>query len=397
MQFPISDQAAIAFAQTFYERIAQGFPVDAAVAEGRKVLYSSKQAEWATPVLYLRAKDGMLFGQASEDPPVAHDAAVGRAPDALRAPTAPAAEDDPWGAGGEVFRVFLATPDQNLETKHRQLSKTLKALDWVRVVDSVPRDDRQEHDTAVDHLVRRADLSVHLLGAHPGQRLDDDDPPDTLKTYQLEQLNIGLKADRPQLVIMTSEDKDSIGNDQYAATLDELAKLPREKARFELLITEKHRIAEKVVAKLEELKRARQAPSTSAAAGRTAFVDSHVDDQDSAVDLVAYLLERNVDTNIRTSSASDFAQLDETVKKSSLYVIVAGIVDRTWVNNRRSAIMKAAVKSRKPVLIARYAATPAAGDDRVEVTKSRFQFDGFNDSDQSWVDALFAVAEGEAV
>ena len=61
MQFPISDQAAIAFAQTFYQRIAQGFPVDAAVAEGRKVLYSSKQAEWATPVLYLRSKDGMAL------------------------------------------------------------------------------------------------------------------------------------------------------------------------------------------------------------------------------------------------------------------------------------------------------------------------------------------------
>jgi hypothetical protein len=190
---------------------------------------------------------------------------------------------------------------------------------------------------------------------------------------------------------MTSEDKDSIGNEQYAARLDELAKLPRDKARFELLITEKHRITEKVLAKLEELKRARHAPSssTAAGAGHTAFVDSHVDDQDRAVDLVAYLLERNVDTNIRTSSATDFAQLDETVRKSSLYVIVAGIVDRTWVNNRRSAIMKAAVKSRKPVLIARYAAAPAAGADRVEVTKSQFEFDGFNDSDQSWVDALF--------
>jgi hypothetical protein len=266
----------------------------------------------------------------------------------------------------------------------------------VRVVDSVPRDDRQQHDAAVDNLVRRADLSVHLLGAHPGQRLDDEDPPDTLKTYQLEQLSIGLKADRPQLVVMTSEDKESIGSEQYAARIDELAKLPRDKARFELLITDKNRITEKVLAKLEELKRARQAPSPSTAgAGRTAFVDSHVDDQECAVDLVAYLSERNVDTNIRTSSATDFAQLDETVKKSSLYVIVAGIVDRTWVNNRRSAIMKAAVKSRKPVLIARYAATPMEGADRVEVTKSRFEIDEFNDSDQSWVDALFAPAAGD--
>jgi hypothetical protein len=31
----------------------------------------------------------------------------------------------------------------------------------------------------------------------------------------------------------------------------------------------------------------------------------------------------------------------------------------------------------------------------VEVTKSRFEIDEFNDSDQSWVDALFAPAAGD--
>lgn len=64
MQFPISDKAAIIFAQTFYERIAQSFPVDAAVSDGRKRLLTGEGAEWATPVLYMRAVDGNLFDQA---------------------------------------------------------------------------------------------------------------------------------------------------------------------------------------------------------------------------------------------------------------------------------------------------------------------------------------------
>jgi hypothetical protein len=64
MQFPISDAAAIEFAGTFYPRLVDGFPVEAAVAEGRKALRTAdtKSWEWATPVLFMRSKDGALFG-----------------------------------------------------------------------------------------------------------------------------------------------------------------------------------------------------------------------------------------------------------------------------------------------------------------------------------------------
>jgi len=399
MQFPISDQAAVAFAQTFYERIAQGFPVDAAVAEGRKVLYSSKQSEWATPVLYLRSKDGMLFGPGSDDAAVASGAPAGVAPRMAAAP--PGAAVDPWGPGaGDALRVFLATPDQDREKLHAQLSKSLQALDGVLVIDSVPLDE-QKHAEAVDSLVRRADLCVHLLGANAGKRLDVDDGQ-PLRTFPLEQLEIGRQAARSQLVVITSEDKESISNAKYAARVDELAKLPRDKARFELVVTDKNRITDAVLAKLEELKKARQAALTPSASGsaavRTAFVDSHISDQERAIDLLAYLEERNINTEIRTSSSSsaaDFAQLDETVKKSSLYVIVAGTVDRNWVSNRKLAIMKSAVKSRAAILVAKYSATPVEGADTVEITGSRLDISALNDSDRSWVDALFAPAIGD--
>ncbi|WP_348267832.1 CHAT domain-containing protein [Edaphobacter paludis] len=62
MQFEISDDAAKAFAEEFYGAIADGYPVDAAVSEGRKALYTgSFGQEWATPVLYMRSPNGVLF------------------------------------------------------------------------------------------------------------------------------------------------------------------------------------------------------------------------------------------------------------------------------------------------------------------------------------------------
>ncbi|MEZ4865409.1 MAG: SUMF1/EgtB/PvdO family nonheme iron enzyme [Caldilineaceae bacterium] len=63
MQEAITDQAAIEFAQTFYENLASGLPVDAAVAEARKaILFEiANTLEWGTPVLYMRAADGRIF------------------------------------------------------------------------------------------------------------------------------------------------------------------------------------------------------------------------------------------------------------------------------------------------------------------------------------------------
>jgi tetratricopeptide (TPR) repeat protein len=61
MQFEISDDAAIAFAPAIYEALATGRPIDQATAEARKAIYSVSPLEWATPVLYLRTDDSVLF------------------------------------------------------------------------------------------------------------------------------------------------------------------------------------------------------------------------------------------------------------------------------------------------------------------------------------------------
>ncbi len=63
MQYAITDRAAIEFTHTFYESIADGLPVDTAVAEARvsMSLALPNTLEWGTPVLTLRAPDGHLF------------------------------------------------------------------------------------------------------------------------------------------------------------------------------------------------------------------------------------------------------------------------------------------------------------------------------------------------
>ncbi|MBP8059757.1 MAG: SUMF1/EgtB/PvdO family nonheme iron enzyme [Chloroflexi bacterium] len=63
MQYEISDKAATLLAEWFYESLADGLPVDAAVAEARKAinLDNDRSLEWGTPVLFMRTGDGRIF------------------------------------------------------------------------------------------------------------------------------------------------------------------------------------------------------------------------------------------------------------------------------------------------------------------------------------------------
>ncbi len=101
MQFEISDEAAITFAHEFYGAVADGYPVDAALAEARKAIFAEDNGlEWGTPVLYLRAPDGRIF-----------DVDRARAPSSTRGtavaePTAPAAS-----AAAPVVPATPVAPD----------------------------------------------------------------------------------------------------------------------------------------------------------------------------------------------------------------------------------------------------------------------------------------------
>src|SRR5262249_39355584 len=62
MQFEITDDAAIIFARELYAAIADGYPLEAALAEARGAIRDAGNlTEWGTPVLYSRAPAGPLF------------------------------------------------------------------------------------------------------------------------------------------------------------------------------------------------------------------------------------------------------------------------------------------------------------------------------------------------
>ena len=63
MQYAITDAAAMEFATAFYDALADGLPVDAALAEARKAIHIgvNNSLEWGTPVLLTRAADGVIF------------------------------------------------------------------------------------------------------------------------------------------------------------------------------------------------------------------------------------------------------------------------------------------------------------------------------------------------
>ena len=62
MQHEITESAALTFAEEFYVSLSDGLPVDTAVTEARKAIYAlPNESEWMTPVLYMRANNGVLF------------------------------------------------------------------------------------------------------------------------------------------------------------------------------------------------------------------------------------------------------------------------------------------------------------------------------------------------
>jgi hypothetical protein len=362
--------------------------VSFAVANGRMMLFDDKATaagatEWATPVLYMQAQDGGSPGSLVARPA---PAIPNRAEPGWADPFVAAAPDD--------FCVFLATPDPPLESQRQQLARALRALPGVRVADSVPASSRAAHDAAVTALVARADLCVHLLGVNPGVFVEPEAPRGKLDTFPLEQLRIGIDSARAQLVIMTSEARESIDSRAYEARIDELVALPRDdKNKFEFQIIEKLAINDAVLAKQAGLARAR-APAADADAGgdrRKAFVDAHGKDVVFANDLADFLDTRNIDTNMSagTKATPDMAVINQVINSSFLYVIVQGDVDKDWARNRKMIIRRAANTANPPAKLLITLYTPP---ETASTTVSFDRFTDFNivgDIDTTALGALF--------
>ncbi len=67
MSGPVSDDAAVAFSRTLYQRLAAGDAIEEAVTEGRLAIQRAdpEDGAWAIPALFLRSSDGALFAARS--------------------------------------------------------------------------------------------------------------------------------------------------------------------------------------------------------------------------------------------------------------------------------------------------------------------------------------------
>jgi len=118
MQFPVTDEAAMTFARELYEALADNWPVDAAVAEARKRIdYTLRNTvEWAAPVLYMRAPDGVIF----QVPPRAVVEAREKKVSRLYGEAREAMEQERWGDAVELLKRVLA-----LDRAHAEAAQAL--------------------------------------------------------------------------------------------------------------------------------------------------------------------------------------------------------------------------------------------------------------------------------
>jgi len=208
MQFPISDQAAITFSGTFYPLLAQGNPVDVAVAEGRRAirLENSRTMEWGTPVLFMRAPKGDIFrvqGKQPTEPRRAGEANTGPVPQVDEAQERQLAQlymqglDAYWQAEWETavasFEAIAKSRTDYLDvepklaeskkrarwhTLHVQAKEAEEAGDWLEampyledlVSEAADYENAAGRLIAVRHQLRLAGLYTQALQLHRTQR-----------------------------------------------------------------------------------------------------------------------------------------------------------------------------------------------------------------------------------
>jgi hypothetical protein len=89
MKFKVKDANAIAFTKRFYQALANHQTIDEAVAAGRLAIDAlsndEQERDWGTPVLYLRAQEGVLFPEPTisepSKPPPGNDKVITQAID----------------------------------------------------------------------------------------------------------------------------------------------------------------------------------------------------------------------------------------------------------------------------------------------------------------------------
>jgi hypothetical protein len=264
--------------------------------------------------------------------------------------------------------VFLADVADDLRRDRRHLRLQLEKA-GIEIVSGIPPPDREaEHRAAVARALRRANLSIHLLGSLPGRPLDEEEPD---RTYPVEQVNIALREGRSQLVVLPPGfERQDIAEPAYAELITALQDRQRDADELEILQTERAQVAEEALSKLRRLAaqdEVRQADAVRGGEG-TAFVDLHVNDLASAGDLVSYLQTKRVAAitipSVELDPAAGLSLFEKHLESARLFIVVFGRVARGWVEQRLNEAFKLILSKRLTTRVGVYLAPPrkSAGD-----------------------------------
>ncbi len=428
MQYPISDIAAIKFAALFYKRLATGVPVDEAVADARRMLYDGETSEWATPVLYLRPKHGVLFSIESVTPaqpelvtlaspaqPELATMAAATPPPADAGRPTPSATMVAQSASGEPpFRVFLAataiTPSFQLSMRP-QLIRVL-ASKGIEVLPAVPNQDAPDeftetgHERRVREIAANADLFVHILNEDAGDVLDGAtaDGPGAPGTFPVRQLQLGAQLQKPQLVLVN--DAATIpATTAYGRFVAELDNTDRERHELAFDRVRFARMADRIVVHrdrmLAERTRAADAAATAVHAAHSVFVDVHVDDLKQAIPLIRYLKSKGtpviytdpMDEAAQATSADGPQAAEQQFRKwitdSANVIFFFGAVNDQWIKSRYWMAMKLKMNENLPTRLGLYVAS-ARTPEQLQFANMSPVASGAAGFDPAAVDALLA-------
>ena len=245
----------------------------------------------------------------------------------------------------------------------RQLAAALRQKGVGVITEVPPPYTEQEHADRMKIVVKETQLTVHLLGAGPGEAFED--VPE--KTIPVEQVHLGEELEGcPQLVLCPEElQLKNIDSESYRRFIESLVEKKREAKQFELVRTDRHQMLDAILAKRRQLEEEARAPSGAG----SAFIDLHSHDVQYAADLVMYLTQRQIVPVMIPSGdlspTAGMSMFEENLTKASLFIVVFGEVARPWVEHRLQEAFKIILGNDLKTRIGVYIAPPKKPPDQV--------------------------------
>ena len=274
--------------------------------------------------------------------------------------------------------IFVAACPDELRPLRTHLGKQLGAAGF-QLADDVPPPHGDDHESAARAAIEACDLSVHLLGEQPGERiaLDYDDPDDATRlTYPTEQLRIASGgvlpgaepagadvSDASERLILLPDDLDvdrtPVGPHRQLVT--DLLSAECAGPSLDVFQTSRGQVVQAVVNRAHAIRDRRRQSAPTDGEPVCAFLDMHTHDLRHAEGLIDYLGKHKVVPFVLPATGRSHAMdlFADQLRRARLFVVVFGQVAREWVQYRLIEAFKVALTHNLTTRMHVYVAPPA--------------------------------------